>query len=75
MDQKVLICDDLADGGATFIRIMDMLRPLSKEVTLYVTHGIFSKGLKVLKDSGINRIFTQYGEASEVQNQLTYRTL
>ena len=35
------------------------------EVHLYVTHGIFSKGLSVLRSSGIKRIFTKDGEVSE----------
>jgi hypothetical protein len=31
-------------------------------VHLYVTHGIFSRGLAPLRESGIKRIFTHKGE-------------
>lgn len=77
IDQKVLIVDDICDGGGTFILLMDrMLKELSKETNLFVSHGIFSKGIKVLKDSGIKKIFTIDGEVSEDHNnQLTYRRL
>jgi ribose-phosphate pyrophosphokinase len=73
---KVLIVDDICDGGMTFkILAKDLLAAGATEVNLFVTHGIFSKGLRTLKESGINRIFTQDGEASEMQNQITYRRL
>ena len=59
-DKKVLIIDDIVDGGMTFILLTrDLLKSGAKEVNLYCTHGIFSKGKKVLFDSGINRIFLQ----------------
>lgn len=62
-DKNVLIVDDIADGGATFILLTkELLKAGSKEVNLFVTHGIFSKGLEVLKESGIKRIFTKDGE-------------
>lgn len=74
--KSVLIVDDICDGGMTFkILAKDLLAKGAIEVNLFVTHGIFSRGLKTLKDAGINRIFTQDGEASEVQNHITYRTL
>ena len=58
---RVLIVDDLCDGGATFIKLMPLIKQAS-EVSLYVSHGIFSKGVQVLKDAGISRIFTKSGE-------------
>ena len=62
-DQTILIVDDLCDGGMTFIKSAERLYELeAKEVHLYVSHGIFSKGLKPLTDSGIKRIFTKDGE-------------
>lgn len=74
--KNVLIVDDICDGGMTFkILAKDLLAKGAKEVNLFVTHGIFSRGLKTLKDSGINRIFAQDGEASEVQNQIVYRNI
>lgn len=74
--QKVLIVDDICDGGMTFkILAKDLLAAGATEVNLFVTHGIFSKGLKTLIDSGIKHVFTQDGEASEHENKLTYRRL
>lgn len=62
-DQKVLILDDICDGGRTFIEAAKLLYEMgAEEVHLYVTHGIFSKGTQVLKDAGIKRIFTYKGE-------------
>lgn len=62
-NQKVLIVDDICDGGRTFIEAAKVLYEMgAEEVYLYVTHGIFSKGIQVLKDAGIKRIFTYEGE-------------
>jgi ribose-phosphate pyrophosphokinase len=48
--RKVLIVDDICDGGRTFIELAKVLQDKgSKEIYLYVTHGIFSKGLEPLK--------------------------
>ena|SRR6202453_406710 len=75
-DQKVMIMDDICDGGATFVILAkELLKGGAKEVNLFVTHGIFSKGLKPLFEAGIKRIFTQDGEASEDQNKIAYRRL
>lgn len=53
-----VICDDICDGGATFIGIAKALRELGcQRIILYVTHGIFSKGLEVF-DGYIDVIFT-----------------
>lgn len=58
-----LIIDDICDGGRTFIEVANKLLCLgAKEIHLYVSHGIFSKGLGVLHDAGIKRIFTREGE-------------
>lgn len=60
---KLLIVDDLVDGGMTYIKASEFLKQelfpqSSVEIGLYVTHGIFSKGASVLFDSGINKIYT-----------------
>jgi ribose-phosphate pyrophosphokinase len=74
--KDVLIVDDICDGGMTFkILAKDLLAAGAKSVVLFVTHGIFSKGLQTLKDSGIQRIYTQDGEASESDGQIIYRKL
>lgn len=51
--KKVLIVDDLCDGGGTFLGLAKNLsdRHCIDNLSLYVTHGIFSKGTKLLTDS------------------------
>lgn len=62
-DKNVLIVDDICDGGATFVFLAKALKEAgAKSVHLYVSHGLFTKGLQVLKDAGIERIFTKEGE-------------
>jgi ribose-phosphate pyrophosphokinase len=61
--KRVLIVDDICDGGATFkLLAKDLLGAGARSVVLFVTHGIFSKGLQTLRDSGITRIYDQNGE-------------
>lgn len=44
--KDILITDDICDGGMTFIKTAEALKNAgAKKVYLYVTHGIFSKGL------------------------------
>ena len=64
-DKNVLIVDDICDGGGTFILLTkQLLEKGAKEVNLFVSHGLFTKGLQVLKDSGINKIYTRDGEVA-----------
>ncbi len=75
-NKTVMIVDDICDGGMTFkILTKDLLDAGAKEVNLFVTHGIFSRGLRTLKESGIKHVFTKDGEVGEHQDQLTYRRL
>jgi ribose-phosphate pyrophosphokinase len=54
--RDVLIVDDICDGGGTFVGLAKELRKVgAKSVSLFVTHGIFSKGLPL---EGIDRVFT-----------------
>lgn len=63
LGQRVLIIDDICDGGMTFkLLAADLLKAGATEVNLFVTHGIFSKGVKTLFDSGIKHIYTAKGE-------------
>lgn len=71
-DRKVLIFDDICDGGATFIRIAKLINPLAKDINLFVTHGVFSKGVIVLRKAGIKRIFTKDGEVFEYDSEICY---
>lgn len=74
--EKVLIVDDICDGGATFVLLAHALYDAgAKEVNLFVSHGIFSRGLKPLFDAGIKGVFTADGEVSETQTGFTYRRL
>lgn len=56
--ERVLILDDICDGGRTFTALAKVLREAgARWVGLYVTHGIFSKGLEVF-DGLIDKIIT-----------------
>lgn len=59
-DKRVLIIDDICEGGRTFVELAKALKAVEPSVTidLYVTHGFFSKGIQVLKDAGISNIIT-----------------
>lgn len=60
---NVLVLDDIADGCATFIILAkELYKAGAKEVNLFVSHGLFTKGTQILKDAGIKRIFTKEGE-------------
>ena len=49
-ENDFLIIDDICDGGRTFIELEKELRKLTDgKVYLYITHGIFSKGLEPLR--------------------------
>lgn len=51
---KCLIVDDICDGGGTFIGLAEELKKYTAEKPdLYVTHGIFSKG--------VDELFKYYG--------------
>jgi ribose-phosphate pyrophosphokinase len=54
-----LIVDDITDGGRSFIEITKELKQLgAKTVTLFTTHGIYSKGVECIYESGIDNIIT-----------------
>jgi ribose-phosphate pyrophosphokinase len=56
---KLLIIDDICDGGATFNNAAVYLHQnFNCEIGLYVTHGIFSKGFDKMIASGISQFFT-----------------
>jgi ribose-phosphate pyrophosphokinase len=66
-NKRCLIVDDLCDGGGTFKLVAEQLLNKHKvsNVDLYVSHGLFTKGIQTLRDSGINRIFTYKGEIND----------
>jgi ribose-phosphate pyrophosphokinase len=55
--KKVLLVDDICDGGGTFNGIGHSLEEYGLSLALYVTHGIFSKGLDELSKH-FARIYT-----------------
>lgn len=64
-DKDVLIVDDLCDAGGTFIGSAQVLRDAgARSVSLYVTHGVFSKGVANLLNNGIDAIYTTTSFAS-----------
>ncbi len=54
---KILIVDDICDGGGTFIGLTVELKKHFRQVDLYVSNGIFSKGVDILKQAGIENIY------------------
>lgn len=57
--KNLLLVDDICDGGGTFVGLAQLLlEEGAASVDLMVTHGIFSKGVEVLLDNGINHIYT-----------------
>lgn len=63
--KDVLIVDDLCDAGGTFIGSAQVLRDAgARSVSLYVTHGVFSKGVDNLLSNGIDAIYTTTSFAS-----------
>lgn len=43
--KHVLVVDDICDGGGTFIGLAEIIREAGLTADLFVTHGIFSKGI------------------------------
>lgn len=59
-DLPLLVVDDICDGGGTFIALAAALRERSTRPRyLYVTHGLFTKGLAPLK-AHFDGIFTPF---------------
>lgn len=70
-ERTAVITDDICDGGATFIGIAQELRKLNcQHIVLYVTHGIFSRGLDVF-DGLIDQIFTTNSLPQQSSDLLT----
>lgn len=63
VNQKVLIIDDICDGGATFCSAAKMLKASGiAQVDLYVSHMINKNVKQKLQDAGITKVFTGQGE-------------
>ncbi len=56
--KRLLLIDDICDGGRTFIELAKLIRPMNPaRLELFVTHGIFSKGYDVMTE-WFDRIYT-----------------
>lgn len=55
-NRDLIILDDICDGGNSFIELAKYLPKNRKSLTLFVTHGIFSKGRQVLYDAGYDKV-------------------
>ncbi|MBO9489801.1 ribose-phosphate pyrophosphokinase [Endozoicomonas sp. G2_1] len=67
--KNLIIADDICDGGRTFIELAKVLKAQgANEISLFVTHGIFSQGLEVFEGL-IDHIYTtdSFRAANEFQ--------
>lgn len=59
-NMPLLLIDDICDGGGTFLGVGAELRKLTEQpLYLYVTHGLFTKGLEAL-ESIFTKIYSPY---------------
>lgn len=63
---KLLIVDDICDGGGTFVGLAEAIGIGYRRLDLWVTHGVFSKGFDELEDhfGTIHTTNSYYGTAS-----------
>lgn len=71
-----IIIDDICDGGATFINIvkaimakMETAGVMPGSIHLIITHGIFSRGVEPLIESGIDTIYCT-NSVSDIEHPL-----
>lgn len=58
-EKNIFCVDDCCDGGATFIELAKVCKGKNcGKFVLYVSHGIFSKGIDNLLNNGIDEIYT-----------------
>lgn len=69
-DKDFLIVDDICDGGRTFIELAKKLKEKTNgKIYLYVTHGIFSKGIEPF-DGLIDHIYVGLPFDKELKHPL-----
>lgn len=76
-DKHAIIVDDICDGGYTFIKLAEEIRKVNptKKIILYVTHGIFSKGLEPLIEGGIDLLICPNILNTKVKNIFIGKTM
>ena len=74
-DKKLIIIDDICDGGSTFIELARLLKQQgASELYLYVTHGIFSKGLEPLKEY-FKHVYCYHAFNHADKNEMNFLTI
>lgn len=69
-ERPLLVVDDLCDAGGTFLLLADALRAkTSQPIYLYVTHGLFTRGLDTLKTK-YDRVFAANCRDAALEPQL-----
>lgn len=53
-----VVVDDICDGGGTFIGLLEKITEQGAYADLFVTHGIFSKGVETLLNAGYKNVYT-----------------
>lgn len=71
-DSKLLVLDDICDGGRTFVEVADAIATVVhvERIELAVTHGIFSKGVNAVSCK-YNHIYTTDSLPQEEHGSLT----
>jgi len=59
-DKRLVVIDDICDGGGTFIHLASYLPKERKDLTLFVVHGIMSRGYKPLHNAGYDKVVAGY---------------
>lgn len=73
-ERPITLVDDCADGGFTFIQLAKLLRTRTTQpLYLYVTHGLFTKGLDELKQY-FDGIFTANCKDASLEDKLGFTT-
>lgn len=59
--KDVLVVDDICDGGATFMALAKKMTEAKVEnYSLFVTHGLFTKGVHVLEKAGYHEVYSAH---------------
>lgn len=59
---NIIVVDDLCDGGRTFVELAKVIKEHKPaKLILYVSHGIFSKGVDIIYIAGYTKIYTKNG--------------
>lgn len=48
--ERALVVDDICDGGGTFLALADAIGFPRERLSLWTTHGIYSKGIRIIRE-------------------------